>query len=56
MEAVRRDLKLQIEDFDEVPRLGIKIRTYYKLLQWYILDKGHEIVLHRRGRYKSLGG
>jgi hypothetical protein len=55
MDAVRRDLKLQIEDFDEVPRLGIRIRTYYKLLQGYILDKGHEIVLHRRRRYKSLG-
>ena len=55
MEVVRRDLKLQIEDFDEVPHRGSRIRTYYKLLQGYIMDRGHEIVLHRRGRY-SLGG
>lgn len=56
MEAVRRDLRLQIEDFEEVPGLGIRIRTYYKLLQGYIIDRGHEVVLHRRGRYTSLGG
>lgn len=56
METVRRDLKLQIEDFEEVPRLGIRIRAYYKLLRGYMIDKGREIVLHRRGRYTALGG
>lgn len=55
MDVARRDLKLQIEDFDEIPQLGAKIRAYYKLLKGHIMREGHEIVLHQRGRYSSGG-
>ena len=55
LEVVRRDLRLQVEDFGERPELGGKIRAYYKLLQGYMMRRAHEIVLHRRGRYLSIG-
>lgn len=54
--VVRRDLGLQVEDFGEVPELGGKIRAYYKLLQGYMMRRAHENVIHRRGRYQSVGG
>jgi hypothetical protein len=56
MEVVRRVLNLQVEDFDAAPELGGSIRTYYKLLQGYMMRRAHEIVLHRRGSYLGIGG
>lgn len=54
--VARRDLGLQIEDFGEMPELGGRIRAYYKLLQGYMMRRSHEVVLHRRDRYRAPGG
>lgn len=57
MEVVRRDLRLLVEDFGSMPELGAKIRTYYKLLQGYMMRRAHTIgVLHRQGSYMPFGG
>jgi|SRR5579863_3943812 len=55
LEVVRRELRLQVEDFGEIEELGSKIRAYYKLLQGYMVRLAHDVVLHRKGRYFSFG-
>lgn len=53
MEVLRRDLRLEIEDFAASP-CGAKIKDYYRLLQDYMLRRGSLAVTHRRGRYFPL--
>jgi len=55
MEVLRRDLKLLIEDFGDNPKLAAPIHDYYRLLQDYLMRRGHDIfVLHTRGSYVGL--
>ncbi len=52
MEMLRRDLKLEIDDFDEDPKLGPAVRDYHRLLRDYVGRRGHEVmVMHARGHY-----
>lgn len=54
MEVLRRDLKLEIEDFGEKPDRSRIIRGYYGLLQGYMRRLGHRGVVHRKGSYVPL--
>lgn len=52
MEVLRRDLKLEIEDFGEDPELGPPLHDYYRLLKDYVMRRGHDMmVLHTKERY-----
>ena len=52
MEQLRRDLKLLIDDFDDIPELSSAIRSYHSLLIDYSNKSGHEGVIHTYGTYK----
>lgn len=56
VEVVRRDLKLSVEDFGEMPELGGSIRAYHKLLRGYMAARPPLAVIHRRGNYLPIGG
>lgn len=56
MEVLRRELNLQIEDFEANPDVSAGLRAYFKLLTDYIIKRGHSHVLHTRGRYGPLWG
>jgi len=51
MEELRRDLKLQIDDFDTVPSLADSLPKYHGLLVDYMLKNGDVGVLHTPGQY-----
>ena len=51
MEVLRRDLKLKIEDFDENPVCGAKVKNYHGLLDDYMGRRGNQGVLHTVGHY-----
>ena len=51
MEVLRRDLKLLIDDFDEKPELGSKVKDYHSLLTDYMVKRGNEGILHTVGQY-----
>lgn len=51
MEELRRDLKLQIDDFDTVPSLADSLPKYHGLLVDYMLKNGDVGVLHTAGQY-----
>lgn len=52
MAMLRRDLNLLIDDFGENEALVQPIHDYFRLLQDYIMRRGHDLfVVHTRGRY-----
>lgn len=51
MSVLRKDLKLEIEDFGKKVELNTKIRSYYKLLNDYMGRMGQLGVLHRKEQY-----
>jgi hypothetical protein len=51
MEVLRRDLNLLIDDFDENPDVGAKIKDYHSLLDDYMIKRGNTGVLHTVGQY-----
>lgn len=52
MEVLRREFKLQIDDFGEDAPLASCIRDYFRLLKDYSDRRGHEFaVLHTKGNY-----
>jgi membrane-bound ClpP family serine protease len=52
IEVLRRDLKLQIDDFGDDDVLGPAVQSYYHLLKDYSLKRGNfQVVLHTRERY-----
>lgn len=52
MEVLRRDLKLQIEDFGKNEALDRPMHDYYRLLKDYTMRRGHHYaVTHTRGEY-----
>lgn len=51
MEVLRRDLKLLIDDFDESPEVGTKVKDYHGLLDDYRRKRGDQGVLHTVGQY-----
>ena len=54
IEVLRRDLKLQIEDFGSKPTLNQKVRNYHRLLVDYRMRRGHRGVLHWLKNYTPL--
>lgn len=56
MHVLRRDLKLEIEDFGQDRELTACIRVYYKLLRDYMAKRGHRWVVHTREHYRPIGG
>ena len=55
MEVLRRDLHLEIDDFDEDEKLGPAVRVYFRLLKDYTLRRSHlAVVLHRKDFYFGL--
>lgn len=50
--VLRKDLKLQIDDFGENPELDGKIRGYYDLLDDYMIKRGNKGVIHMDGLYQ----
>ena len=51
MDVLRKNLNLQIEDFEHIKPLNSNIKTYYKLLQDYMMRRGHESALHYDEKY-----
>lgn len=52
MEVLRRDLKLQIDDFGTNPSLAQPVHDYFRLLQDYQMRRAHFLtVIHTRKRY-----
>lgn len=51
MAVIDRDLNLLIEDFGAKPDLNKAVRSYYGLLQDYMSQVQHEIVVHVPGSY-----
>ena len=52
MEVLRRDLKLEIEDFGANPDLRAPLHDYYRLLTDYVMRRAHHMfVLHTKERY-----
>lgn len=56
MEVVRRELKLQVEDFGRDAELCTALRTYHRLTTDFMRKMGHGDVLHSQGRYRPLAG
>lgn len=54
MEILRRDLKLEIEDFGANPALNEKLKAYYMLLVDYMRRLGHKDIIHIKGKYLPL--
>lgn len=54
MEVLRRDVRLEIEDFGSKADLNKKVRAYYRLLIDYQMRRGHRDVLHWAGHYTPL--
>ncbi len=55
MEVLRRDLRLEIDDFAKDNTLGPAVRVYFRLLKDYALRRGHlAVVLHRKDFYFGL--
>lgn len=54
IEVLRRDFRLEIEDFGSKQSLSEKIRAYYRLLIDYKMRRGHRGVLHWAGHYTPL--
>jgi hypothetical protein len=54
MEVLRRDVKLEIEDFGSKPDCNRKLRGYYRLLVDYMSRRGHGSVIHWKGHYVGL--
>ena len=55
MEVLRRDVRLQIEDFGSKASLNDKVRRYYRLLMDYKMKRGHGPgILHWREHYVPL--
>lgn len=55
MEILRRDLRLEIDDFGAHEELGPAVRVYFRLLKDYAVRRGHAaVVLHRSGFYFGL--
>lgn len=52
MSVLRRDLKLKIDDFGEETGLDKKIRSYYDLLDDYMIKRGNKGVIHVEGLYQ----
>ncbi len=52
LDVLRRDLKLEIDDFGENGEFASAIRGYYRLLKDYTMRRRHDLmVLHRKGNY-----
>lgn len=51
MEVLRRDLNLLIDDFDEDPEVGTRVKDYHSLLDDYMTKRGNAGVLHTVGQY-----
>lgn len=52
IDVLRRDLKLQIDDFGADEELGPAVQSYYHLLKDYSFKRGYfQVVLHTRERY-----
>ena len=54
MEVLKRDMKLQIEDFGANIKLSDPIRSYHRLLIDYMGRRGHKVSVHVKDRYRSL--
>lgn len=56
MEVLQRTLKLEIDDFGANATLRAALRTYYALIQDYVMRRGHDMwVLHTTTRYRGHG-
>ena len=51
MAMLQRELNLLIDDFGQDAALAQPIHDYFRLLQDYAMRRGHEILIHTRGRY-----
>jgi len=56
MAVLRRDIKLEIEDFGQDPKLNSCVKIYYKLLRDYMVKRGHSWVVHTREHDRPIGG
>lgn len=53
-EVLEEKVKLKIKDFKDIPDLKESIRFYYKLLIDYMMRRGHNAIVHTKGRYKPI--
>jgi len=56
MQVLRKDLGLEISDFEKDKELSREIREYYTLLSDYLLKLGMEWVIHTREIFVPIGG
>jgi hypothetical protein len=55
MQVIENDLNLIIEDFGKSPELNRRVRSYYRLLQDYMITSKHTWVIHTQRRYLGIG-
>jgi hypothetical protein len=55
MEVARKDLKLKIDDFGSHPDVNAAIRSYYRLLNDYMMRRRQRGVIHSPAGYIPLG-
>lgn len=53
---IKKDLKLDIEDFGANAELNEGVRSYYKLLKDYMMKMGHTGVVHTHNNYVPFRG
>lgn len=53
MDVLRRNLKLQIEDFGTIDELNRSIRDYYSLLTDYMFRRRHSCAIHTAREYRG---
>lgn len=51
MEILRRNLNLQIDDFDETPEASERVRDYHALMDDYMGRRGQKGAIHTVGQY-----
>jgi hypothetical protein len=54
MKLLENDVGLQIEDFGKNSDLNQRIRSYYRLLQNYMLTARHSLVIQTTNRYLGI--
>jgi hypothetical protein len=52
--VLREKVKLIIKDYGEDTDLKTKVSKYYRLLSDYVARRGHQIIVHTKGRYNQL--
>ncbi len=56
MDVLQRDVKLKIDDFGVDKNLNRCIRSYHRLMNDYMMRRGHSAAIHTVGQYGGVNG